>query len=363
MGDGVVSLRMIAEPLVSVVIPTYNRAHCVAKTIDSVLAQTHQNFEILVCDDGSKDDTAAVIERVYGADKRVRYLHQKNAGVSAARNLGLRSMTGDFVALLDSDDLWLPWKTEAQLKCLAALPDAGMVWTDMTAVDPAGNVKHERYLRKMYSAYEWFPDRADLFERSFPLADVASDIAAKIGNPKVYTGDIFSEMVLGNLVHTSTVLLRRERAEKVVGFDVSLKRSGEDYDYHLRTCREGRVAYIDTSSLLYQVGADDQLTVAKYAIDMARNFLATIQPIIEKDRARIHLPPIMIDEVLAEAHGWYGECLLEEGNMGEARKHLAASLRHKPKQRRMATLLASTVLPSPVRDGLRRVKGLMRGRA
>ena len=98
-----------SSSLVSVVIPTYNRGDCIERTIDSALGQTHQNVEILVVDDGSTDDTRQRIERRYGLDARVRYLHQQNQGVSAARNTGLQNVRGDFVALLDSDDVWMPW--------------------------------------------------------------------------------------------------------------------------------------------------------------------------------------------------------------------------------------------------------------
>lgn len=99
-------------PLVSVVIPTYNRAYCLKYAIDSVLKQTYKNYEIIVVDDGSTDDTKQIIEQ-YG--NKLVYLSQQNAGVSAARNKGIRRSNGEWVAFLDSDDEWLPEKLENQL--------------------------------------------------------------------------------------------------------------------------------------------------------------------------------------------------------------------------------------------------------
>jgi glycosyltransferase involved in cell wall biosynthesis len=357
---------MSTKSLVSVVIPTFNRAHCIAATIESALAQTHRDLEIVVVDDGSRDDTAAVVARVEARDPRVRYVHQDNAGVSAARNRGFAEARGEFVALLDSDDLWLPDKLAAQVRCLEALPEAGMIWTDMDAFFPDGSVAGRRYLRTMYSAYRWFESREQLFTHVRPLSEIDAPLAKRLDDPKLYSGDIFSEMILGNLVHTSTVLLRRERLERVGGFDTTIVDAGEDYDFHLRTCREGPVAYLDVVSIAYRTGSPDQITAGTNDIQFARSFLATIQPVIARDRERIRLPRIMIEEVLAEAHAWLGGGLYEAGEMRAARVELARSLRHKPNQPRVAAMLALALLPSPVGAGVhgaaRAIKSRLRRR-
>src|SRR5882724_1813362 len=119
-----------------------------------------------------------------------------------------------------------------------------MIWTDMDAIGPDGELQHRRYLTKMYSSYKKFT-RDQLFRESRPLSSIDPGLATTLSDPQVFLGDIFSPMITGNLVHTSTVLLRRERFEKVREFDVNLRYSGEDYDFHLRTCREGDVAYLD----------------------------------------------------------------------------------------------------------------------
>ncbi len=113
---------------VSVVIPTYNRARLVGRAIDSVLAQSYQDIEILVVDDGSTDDTAAVVAR-YG--EPVRYLPQANAGVGAARNVGVRAARHELIAFLDSDDYWLPGKLAAQVAAMAD-PEVSLCFTNRT---------------------------------------------------------------------------------------------------------------------------------------------------------------------------------------------------------------------------------------
>jgi GT2 family glycosyltransferase len=339
--------------LVSVVIPSYNRAYCVAATIDSTLAQTHGNLEILLVDDGSSDATRELIAERYRDEPRVRYIPQANAGVSAARNHGLRLARGQFIALLDSDDIWFPWKIEAQLRCLEALPTAGMIWTDMDAIGPDGKLLYPRYLTRMYTSYRKFT-RDQLFRESRPLSSIDARLAGALSNPRVFLGDIFSPMITGNLVHTSTVLLRRERFEQVREFDVELRHSGEDHDFHLRTCREGDVAYLDVSSILYQCGREDQLTVIpRFTVHGAENFLKTVNKALARDRDRVTLPPEMLDEVMAEAHAWIGEQRLELGELDRARRHLGTSLRFRPWQPRVAALLGAALLPKPVSDRIR----------
>ena len=174
------------EPLVSVIIPTFNRAYCVGKAIDSARAQTHRNTEILVLDDGSTDGTRDLIEQSYADDERVRYFFHENRGVTATRNRGLALCRGDFVALLDSDDTWSPWKLELQLACFRGHPEVGMVWSDMDAVNPGGEVVSRSYLRTLYGAYRWFPRKEELFSQSFPLAEIAPGLAPVVENRRLY---------------------------------------------------------------------------------------------------------------------------------------------------------------------------------
>lgn len=342
--------------MVSVVVPTYNRANVVRASIESVLRQTHANVEVVVVDDGSKDDTQRVVEG-YGAP--VRYLYQANSGVSAARNLGFASARGEFIALLDSDDQFLPWKLEAQVRVLRAHPEVGMVWTDMAAVDEQGTVLDEKYLRTFYDAHalahlEQVLAHAGTLRRLWPGAppDVAS--------APVYAGDIFSQMLLGNLVHTSTVVLRRDRLRRAGEFDASLTHSGEDYEFHLRTCSHGPVAFIDASSILYRIGAADQLTAPHLGIYRARNNLTTVLRWLERGAGRIQLSARTVRGRLAQAFMWVGEAELEYGSKARARAHLWKGLRYAPTHGRTAMLLLFAHLPTAALRSARSAKRFVR---
>lgn len=184
--------------LVSIIIPAYNQAHYLGRAIQSALAQTHSDLEVIVVDDGSTDDTAAVAQGF--ADPRLRYVYQVNRGLSAARNTGLRHASGDFVSFLDSDDQFLPHKLELLLAELERYPEAGLAAGQAIPVDPDGQ----------------------------PIGQVfAKGLPAEAAH-----------WLLGNPLHVGSVLLRRAWQTRVGYFDESL-RSYEDWDLWLRLARAG----------------------------------------------------------------------------------------------------------------------------
>ncbi len=353
------------SPLVSVIVPTFNREHLVGRTIESVLRQTYAAVEVVVVDDGSTDGTAARIARDHGGDARVRYFRKENGGPATARNHGFRQARGAYVALLDSDDTWAPWKLSLQVRCMERHPEVGMTWTDMEMIDPDGEVVDGAYLRHMYRAYRWFKDE-ELFPRTFALRAIAPDLADVVGDARLRTGEIFSQMIMGNLVHTSTTLLRRERLERVGGFDESLHLSGEDYDFHLRTCREGPVGLLDVPAIRYQQGMPDRLTAPRYEVALAENNLRTIRPAVERDRSRIHLPARMLQRRFASAYAWAGYARLEHGDAGQALGHYLRSLRAWPWQPGLAKQVFLAALPFgagiPLRRALQRLRRRLRAR-
>ncbi|MGA1871247.1 MAG: glycosyltransferase family 2 protein [bacterium] len=128
---------MNEEIFVSVIIPTYNRAKLLDEAIKSVLEQTYKNFEIIVVDDCSTDNTEEIVKKI--KDTRIRYIrHEENHGGSAARNTGIKAAKGDYIAFHDSDDLWLPQKLEKQVDILINHKDIALVYTNIIYIDNNG---------------------------------------------------------------------------------------------------------------------------------------------------------------------------------------------------------------------------------
>ena len=318
-------------------------------------AGTSPTLEIIVVDDGSKDDTRAVVE-AYGAP--VRYVEQANAGAAAARNTGFRNARGEFIALLDSDDLWHPWKLEAQVRLLRARPQVGMVWTNMSAIDEHGTMLQEQYLRTFYDAYEQARIE-EVCTRTNGIIDIWPEAPAAVADAPVYEGDIFSRILLGNLVHTSTLLVRRSRLREAGEIDVTFTPRGEDYEFHVRICSHGPVALIDAPSMLYRIGAADQLTAPHFYIHSARSNLAIVQRWFARAAHRITLPSDVITDRLAFAHRWVGETEVFAGDRRRARRHLWESLRLR-RHPRVLTLLVLSMLPRVALVGALGLKALLR---
>lgn len=202
-----------AAPTVSVIIPTYNRAQLVTRAIHSVLKQSFADFEVLVVDDASTDDTLETVAAI--ADPRIRYLRQPvNQDVSAARNRGLRAARGEFIAFLDSDDEWLPGKLEAQVARFRDAPDSvGLVYS--------GSIT--RY----------------------------DDGKENVFQPE-HRGDVFREILLKNITDTgSASVMVRRNVLRVVGFFDERIPAMEDYDYWIRAARFYDFDFVDEPLVRY----------------------------------------------------------------------------------------------------------------
>ncbi len=339
---------MGSEALVSVVIPTYNRGYCLLETIKSVCAQTHQNLEIIVVDDGSTDGTEQLLARESQRDERLRYFRQQNRGVSAARNVGIDKAKGRFIALLDSDDTWVPWKIEAQLACFEHYPSAVMVHSEMVAVDDNDRVFDKQYLRTIYDPYTWFA-LSEIYPESCAVADLLPNAPAVLREARVWFGDIFSHCLTGNFVHTSTVVLARAADGSIEHYDEEM-RTEETFGFHLRVAKRGPVAFLDAPTTRYRRGRTDHLwdPAKGYAPqlrhDTNMNFLSLIEPYIKAGGERMRVQKGALDASLARAHAWLAESALGVGHYGEMLHHLSASLLIQPLQLRLIARLARNAL-------------------
>jgi glycosyltransferase involved in cell wall biosynthesis len=343
--------------VVSVIIPTHDRAHVITRAVDSVLAQEGADLEVILVDDGSTDDTRRVIASRYGSDERVIYVFQEQAGVAVARNTGLARARGDLVAFLDSDDVWRPGKLALQLACLARLPEAGMIWTEMNALDAAGEVVPGSSLRSIFTLRAGLEE---LFAHRMPLSEVTGGRDGVTGT--LYWGDVYDGIVVGNFVLPSAAILTRARLQDVGGYDETLPVSGEDFDFFLRTCRAGPVAFVDVPMVLKEADRPDALTHPSRRLHLARNYVTTMEGALARDPERIHPDREVVRDARAFGQAWIGQCYLEAGDAPSGRRHLRRSLALKPRQPRTIVLWVLALVPGPLvaraMGSVRRARGL-----
>jgi len=200
-------------PKVTVIIATYNAIAYLPSTVDSVIKQTFTDFELLIVDDGSTDETVEWVSKL--VDPRVRLISQANQGVSVARNQGIANAQGEYIAFLDADDLWEPIKLEKQVNCLDENPQVGLVHTSIVNIDEQGK---------------------------FLAAVDASDVQ----------GNVLKHIVEENLILCgSAPMVRRSCLEAVQGFDQKLM-SAEDWDLWIRLAARYDFAVVREPLVLYR---------------------------------------------------------------------------------------------------------------
>jgi GT2 family glycosyltransferase len=255
---------------VSVVVPSYNRAGCLRETVASVLAQTVQPSEVIVVDDGSTDDTPAVCR---GFSAPVRYLRRSNGGCAAARNTGIRAATGEFIALLDADDIWEPTKLEVQLALHAAYPEIGWSTTNHLTTDLANQpLSGVQGFARDLPAFQVAGRSPDAF---FAPSLSPSELVVAGQHHRAYTGDAFELLFYGNFILPSAALLHRRVVERVGSFDEDF-RCAEETEFFHRVSATALLGVVTTPLVRWRRGRPDTLVSGQNAEELIRNALVSL---------------------------------------------------------------------------------------
>ena len=242
---------------VSVVIPTYNRAGTVVDAVRSVLAQRFEDLELIVVDDGSTDDTAARLAAI--PDVRLRYVQGPHAGVSAARNLGVRHATGSLISFLDSDDLWCSDKLGSEVAVLSEYPDVDAVFSDL----------EKRHGDRVFAS---FMRQTAVFSRLLP--------SRPGGLLRLEPRELRLCLLEEVPIKPSALTLRRAAFDELGGFDETWS-SSEDWELLLRMARTHRFAYIDRPLAVLHISAD-----SLHLMDQTRGETAMIR-LLARERASL----------------------------------------------------------------------------
>lgn len=195
------------KSLISIIIPSYNQGSFLSEALDSVLAQTYSNWECIIVDDGSQDNTAEIVKAYCEKDARIRYVYQDNCGVSAARNNGVAHSKGEFILPLDGDDKIAPEFLELTLR----------------------EIIKDRNIRVVYTDVQYYDARNDIYKLP----------------------DFSVEQLLGMNVMCVTSLFRREDFEKAGGFNTNMKEGFEDWDFWVSMFQDGKGTAVKIPEVLF----------------------------------------------------------------------------------------------------------------
>lgn len=283
------------EPEVSVILPTYNRSGKLRESIKSVLGQTYEDFELIVVDDGSTDDTADVVDNF--DDDRVEYIrHSQNKGAAAARNTGARNSSGSILAFQDSDDVWLEDKLSKQVDC----------FNDPSA-DPS--IVYTGFWRISGDSKEYLPSP----ERCNKEGDIRSSLAG------------------GNFIATQVAAVSKTAFEAVGGFDESLPRL-QDWDLWIRMSENYEFKLVDEPLVRTYMDVDE--------LSISSNDLAYAEAgakIIEKYPAFWDENPSQASSLLVSV----GHKYILNGKVSQGRRHLLKANRYNPSAKSIAAYTGS----------------------
>jgi glycosyltransferase involved in cell wall biosynthesis len=297
------------NPKVSVVIPTYNRSALVQRAIESVLAQTVTDLEVIVVDDGSSDDTGKMLRETFG--DRIRYYAQANQGVSVARNKGIEEARGEWIGFLDSDDLWEKEKLECQFKTLERFgAHCGACYTDVRLL----NNPETRTIFQM----------AEEDCRHEEMMGVNTDVLTRLVRPGG----------AGMLVCISSLMARADTIRKTGGFDLKLGFYA-DSEFMFRLAMLTGFCYVSRPLVWFDrspgegrhLGASKEWDKLEFILQESRIRLEGFLRLSEGVPAKVRK---VIRETLGSVHSGLANCYLEAGQYGKAREAVSRAARLDP---------------------------------
>ena len=319
--------------MVSVILPTYNRAHFIPYAIQSVLDQTYKDIELIVINDGSTDETEKVIKPYL---KDIIYIYQQNNGSGKARNQGIKAAKGEYIAFIDDDDFWLPWKLELQMELFNKHKELGIICTNFSTF----NEKEEC----PSSIKEYF----GLFKRTKLDFDTIfkqkKNITFKKNNLYFYWGNIFPTLIQGSLIHQVSILTKKSILEEIGLYNESLS-DNEDYDVCLKIGEKFEIGFADIDTVKIRLSAKTRSNDESTRIRFWENNLQIISKAIKDSNKKELLDKKSIDNRFVQIYQKIAYYSLSDGDFKKSRYYLMKIIKNAPIQAKPYLLTILTFVP------------------
>lgn len=317
---------------ISVVVPTFNRAHLLDDCLSSIVSQAYDDFEVVLIDDGSTDDTADVVSR-YG--NRVRYVYQENRGIPGALNRGIEESRGELIRFLASDDRLVPDALATEAELMDAHPEVGLMYSQAWQIDETGTV-------------------TDLRKPEF-----ANDSYIRSGLDEI------RDLLFWDHITCSTVLVRKACFDDVGLFNDDLRPAGEDWDMWIRVAKKYDVAYLARPLATYlKHSGNISMTLDLERMDIQRRKL--LDDAFADPGVAEHCRDLR-GKAYFTYHADVAAMAYKANEMGLARRQLMAAIRFSPAQLvrplglSAVFLFAKTLIPTPLLNGARSAMASLRG--
>lgn len=340
---------------ISVVIPCYNCEITIQKTLESIFAQTHSDFEVIAVDDGSQDATGEILKRY---NRKIQYIYQDNAGVSKARNTGVKHAKGEWIAFCDSDDLWHPGKLEVIDYVLKQNQDCHVIFSDYCLLNGEKMIVD----RGMQSKQSVFP----IFrEGNVRLRDIFENYRRdQIKNPilewkycDIYSGNIFKWLIVGNFILPSAVVIRTEAYRRAHGFNNEF-RVAEDTEFFLRLAKDHNYLYVDLPLIGYR--RTETSLVSTCMEKTMLNGIKALEVHGKNDLATYRKHKNLVDKSLAKKYARISCYYLSELRKKEGFASGVKALRYNKVEALAWLSIIGSFIPRRILFWVRKIKGIIR---
>ncbi|MHB1286996.1 MAG: glycosyltransferase family 2 protein [Leptospirales bacterium] len=336
--------------MISVILPTHNRATLVTLAVESVLNQTFQDIELIVVDDGSTDNTEETL-RPYLS--RIHYIHQSQGGPGKARNRGIQEARGEYIAFIDDDDIWLPFKLELQIGLLLKHPELALVCTNFKVFDSKGEC--DSFIEQYFGLFK----RTGMkFDNIFQNKEL---ISSRMPNESVphsryfYWGQVFPTVFQGSLIFQSSILARKKIFQEMGGYDEALS-DNEDYKICLKICQKYSIGYVDIDTLRVKLAENTRSNDSSKRTKFWENNLSIVESALNQPENLPRLTKEIIRTRLSLMYHKIGLYALGDGDNRKARRYLNKLILISPLEIKAYILWAMTFLPASFIEGVRKIR-------
>jgi len=328
-----------------VIIPAFNCEQIIHHAMESVLSQTYDDFEIIVVDDGSTDNTAGIVNRYV---EKVKYIRQENGGVSKARNTGIKQSNGRYIAFLDSDDRWEKNKLEIQMKCFDIQEGVGLLFSSFKH-SKNGKIFHDM---KFEDSFNIFREHKVTIEDVFEFRGCLNHNGENID---CFWGNVYQYLFLGNFILPSSVILTRDSLKEVGLFNEGY-RVAEETEFFLRYAKHNMIGFINSPLLYYEMPESDNLSGKKNMEKLMKNALRTQMDSLLCDYNLYQKRAGHYNKGLSMTYCRLAYYYLSEYRIDDARKYALFGLRASYYHFKVLFIYLSTFMPIFMLESLEKMK-------